>query len=197
MNQRPNDLYQASVPAERHGIFAKVLNTLRFLPGRANGSGGHRLVTAERFASDELGPDGNDARQLVSLREHQRELEDRLAARNAELAIVTNLLHESERSQAEYQDHTEWLTAISMVMIDKPAWWTILPPPVQRSAVHRRLRRKSLFDAQAYLENYPDVRKTKTDPLRHYVRHGILENRAMGFTPPPGGWAAPRSRQTR
>ena len=40
-----------------------------------------------------------------------------------------------------------------------------------------RNRRQGLFDAEFYLEKYPDVRVAGLDPLRHYVEHGAVEGR--------------------
>ncbi|MGA3240759.1 MAG: hypothetical protein ABSG03_31185 [Bryobacteraceae bacterium] len=38
-----------------------------------------------------------------------------------------------------------------------------------------RVRR--LFDAEFYLERYPDVRQARMNPLRHYLLHGAAEGR--------------------
>ncbi len=40
------------------------------------------------------------------------------------------------------------------------------------------LRKSDLFDAQWYLENYPDVAETRADPARHYLRFGAQEGRS-------------------
>jgi hypothetical protein len=187
------DLPEAGYPTARRGIFSQILNVLPALPGRLNSilsrSGGPGLAGAATPTSVE-----NIARQIPDLLEQQRKLQDLLAARHADIAAITNLLHHSELSEAQYRDRAEWLTEVSMVMIDKPAWWSILPLPAQRRAVHRRLRRKKLFDASFYLSRYPDVQKAKMDPLGHYIRHGVFENRGMGLTMPSNGWASLRSR---
>lgn len=39
------------------------------------------------------------------------------------------------------------------------------------------LKECGLFDRQWYLENYPDVEASKSDPLCHFVEHGIYEGR--------------------
>lgn len=41
------------------------------------------------------------------------------------------------------------------------------------------------FDASLYLAEYPDVRKTKTNPLVHYLRHGQHEGRPVRQVVPP------------
>ncbi|MGY0797606.1 hypothetical protein ACW7G0_00850 [Lysobacter sp. A286] len=42
------------------------------------------------------------------------------------------------------------------------------------------LRQSEWFDAQWYLEQYPDIRATKSDPVEHYFSHGWKENRNPG-----------------
>ncbi len=50
-----------------------------------------------------------------------------------------------------------------------------LPWPLRRD--DERKRRQGIFDAEFYLEKYPDVRAAGLDPLRHYVEHGASERR--------------------
>jgi CDP-glycerol glycerophosphotransferase (TagB/SpsB family) len=54
-----------------------------------------------------------------------------------------------------------------------------LPPPLEASndPVIASLWRSETFDAQYYLEQYPDVAASGIDPLVHYVRHGYSEGR--------------------
>jgi hypothetical protein len=196
MKARRTDLSKAGNLAAPQGLFGKVFEMLRILPGRPDGGSRNGVETRPGApAADRNTSDDTAQHQLAASREKERALEHRLNTRHAELAAVTRLLHTSELAQTQFQDRAEWLTAVTMVLIDQPVWWRILPPPVQRRAVHRRLRRRKLFDAQSYLARYPDVASSRTDPLRHYVRHGIQENRAMGFTPPPGGWITSRTKQ--
>jgi hypothetical protein len=59
------------------------------------------------------------------------------------------------------------------------------PPPRIRLArlpwalrrEQERRRRQGLFDAEFYLDKYPDVRGAGVDTLRHYVEHGAAEGR--------------------
>jgi lipopolysaccharide biosynthesis protein len=66
----------------------------------------------------------------------------------------------------------------------KLVWWTVSLKIVPRLAgfcidrLHARLIRSSLlFDANWYLERYPDVRAAGVDPALHYVRHGAANFR--------------------
>jgi hypothetical protein len=36
-----------------------------------------------------------------------------------------------------------------------------------------------MFSSQAYLDAYPDVRASKTNPLVHYMQKGRYENRSI------------------
>jgi len=44
----------------------------------------------------------------------------------------------------------------------------------------RALRQSTWFDAEWYLENYPDVAAAGIDPVIHYLEHGALEGRDPG-----------------
>jgi hypothetical protein len=52
-----------------------------------------------------------------------------------------------------------------------------MPREWQRRMRLRQVARAGLFDADAYVRAYPDVAKSGQDPLRHYVAHGLDENR--------------------
>lgn len=71
----------------------------------------------------------------------------------------------------------EQMRRIQAQLIDKPWWWGLFPPFWQRSFFHRRLKRKGLFDSQAYLARYPDVAAHGMDPVRHYILFGYSEGR--------------------
>lgn len=46
-----------------------------------------------------------------------------------------------------------------------------------RLRLMKKILGSGLFDAEFYLDQYPDVRNDKADPLDHYVRHGEAEGR--------------------
>jgi hypothetical protein len=51
-------------------------------------------------------------------------------------------------------------------------------PRKRRLRLERKaMRREKIFDPQAYLVLNPDVKAAGSDPLRHYLLHGIEERR--------------------
>jgi len=64
------------------------------------------------------------------------------------------------------------------VMASPGKWWNMLLPAFfVRRLKYDRLRKKGLFDARLYLKRYPDVVRAGSDPLHHYVTHGLSEGR--------------------
>lgn len=102
------------------------------------------------------------------------ELRGQLASRFQEIAIMTKLLKERESIVADRQ----WLTDVFRRLASAPRSWALLSDEARRAREHRLLQRAGLFDAAAYLSRYPDVAEARMDPLRHYIWHGIAENRA-------------------
>ncbi len=102
-----------------------------------------------------------------------------LADRFTETALLSRVVLEKDRAYASEVDKSEWLRQISVTLATQPRWWSLLPTTWRRKREHRRLQRRELFDAQAYLERYPDVGAAGFDPLRHYILHGIFENREI------------------
>ena len=58
-------------------------------------------------------------------------------------------------------------------------WWDEKPEWAAVSA----LCRCGKFDVQDYLKRYPDVQQTDIDPVLHFVRYGIKENRYFNCMP--------------
>lgn len=102
-----------------------------------------------------------------------------LAERFTETALLSRMVLEKDHAYASEVDKSEWLRQISVALATQPRWWSLLPTTWRRKREHRRLQRRELFDAQAYLERYPDVGAAGFDPLRHYILHGIFENREI------------------
>jgi len=65
------------------------------------------------------------------------------------------------------------------VVTSYPVWWSLAPKYWRTKWQHKRLLRKGLFDAATYVSRYPDVLETGVDPLRHYITHGLAENRTF------------------
>lgn len=136
-----------------------------------------RLQTQQREAEKGI----QKARAAVA------EGETKLTERFRELATLTNLLreqeisiHEQQRRTEEVQEQLRWLSALDERTRNQPGWWSLMPKSWRRAREERRLKANGLFDAEAYLAANPDVAAEGVDPLKHYVRHGIHENRRRG-----------------
>ena len=90
---------------------------------------------------------------------------------------LSRRLQDANASLSYSNEAMGWLSEVSAVTMDLPIWWQIMPKKWRREKLSGRLRRKGLFDSQAYLDRYPDVSAASMDPLRHYLMHGINEGR--------------------
>lgn len=129
--------------------------------------------------------------ELVEARNAQRTAEDRasraeadknmqdrqLVDRFAEIAKLTRLYRDQEQQTAAQRGRLDWLARVHALMETTPRWWAIMPQRWSRQRELRRLQRRGLFNAGAYLVQNPDVSAAGIDPLRHYVLHGIAEAR--------------------
>jgi len=52
-----------------------------------------------------------------------------------------------------------------------------LPAVFQVKRQRRLLKQRGLFDGDAYLAANADVAADGVDPLQHYLKHGLSENR--------------------
>ena len=103
--------------------------------------------------------------QSVRQRKNAEQLSERLSRMEVEAKSMT--------------DRALWLQQVNAVVTGYPQWWGLLPRTVQDKWRHQRLRRRGLFDAEAYLSRYPDVVSSGMSPLRHYILHGMAENRTI------------------
>jgi hypothetical protein len=98
--------------------------------------------------------------------------------RFAELASLGRILIEEETQRKRLEAQSSWLRQVNEVVLRKGKWWwQLMPREWQRRMRLRQVARAGLFDADAYVRAYPDVAKSGQDPLRHYVAHGLDENR--------------------
>lgn len=119
--------------------------------------------------------DAANARQaeVNHLQEKVRATEERLQERFAELATVSRFLREQE-------DQNSWLRQVAGAIIGDSRRGRLigmLPEPFALALRKRQLKRRGLFDPQAYYHANPDVADAGGDPLRHYILHGLSEGR--------------------
>lgn len=87
-----------------------------------------------------------------------------------------------ERQSAEARldaqlEHAKWLAEVHTNLSGMKFWTALLPPKMRARRKIQRLRAAGLFDGDKYLDLYPDVRAEGMDPLRHYILHGVSEER--------------------
>lgn len=101
------------------------------------------------------------------------------SAREAEVRRMTSesqRLASEARSQAEAENRV-WLARVHAHLAEMKFWTALLPPRIRAERRCKRLRGAGLFNAEKYLELYPDVMAAGMDPLRHYILHGMEEGR--------------------
>jgi hypothetical protein len=151
------DLYEQSVAAGRYRMRAVF----------------PRLDFAQPAANVSRGLEGSLASRRLQFRE--------AAARSVyREALRLNALDFRLLRAARAEVRRRWALVPPAVSVAPPR----LPHPARPSrlpwALRRddeRKRRQGLFDADFYVEKYPDVRAASLDPLRHYVEHGAAEGR--------------------
>jgi hypothetical protein len=103
--------------------------------------------------------------------------ERKLESRFDEIARLTVMLTETASKTSESEINTTWLRELLRVSQGFPKWWGLMPKQWRLKKEHARYLRKSLFDAEQYLVNNPDVAQFGIDPVLHYILHGMNEGR--------------------
>lgn len=106
----------------------------------------------------------------------------RLTDRFKEIATLTSMLAEREASERQSREELAWLQeTASMLLCNsttvKGRLMRFLPSAFHLRRQRRLLKRRGLFDEQAYLAANVDVAADGVDPLQHYLKHGLNENR--------------------
>lgn len=122
--------------------------------------------------------------QMQELRTEKSVVEGRLAERFSEIAAMTRLLDEKDRAALLSAEQAAWLREVSLALLNGSStlkgWLrSLLPPPIGYARQKARLKRKGIFDSDAYLAAYPDVAKAGLDALKHYINHGMKEGRQV------------------
>ena len=106
-------------------------------------------------------------------------IEQKLAARSNEIAKLTIMLADESANRSLAMDGLRWMQRLHLVTESFPGWWALLPAASRRKRELRLYRHEGVFDAAKYLAEHPDVAAQAMDPLRHYILHGITENRSL------------------
>lgn len=116
--------------------------------------------------------------QDVGAAEAARSVAERqLSARFTEIATLTKLLRDASSETDTSKAHAQWLRRVNAVTASFPKWWALMPAEWRRRHENARFERKGLFNAEKYLRLYPDVAESGMDPMKHYIIHGMEENR--------------------
>ncbi len=117
------------------------------------------------------------SRALTVAENRCSEHEERSRAHFEETAALSRLLLNSEQQSLKEIEKLRRIRELFSVLARRPRWWAILPRPHQSRLEHKKLRRLGLFDDQSYLWKNPDVAASGMDPLKHFIIHGIDEDR--------------------
>ncbi|EHJ58187.1 methyltransferase domain-containing protein [Novosphingobium pentaromativorans] len=107
-----------------------------------------------------------------------RQAEAQLKEHREEIAALSRMVAQEQDNAVELERRNAWLQAAASFLLEQGKWWwRYMPLNWQRHMRDRRLLRRDLFDSDAYLARNPDVAASGQDPLRHFIHHGITENR--------------------
>jgi hypothetical protein len=118
--------------------------------------------------------------------------QDREAQRSSEERIYLQAqLDDLLRNHIDVLSRYSWALAVATELARRPRGLIgflaqCLPYGLWHWLLARRLRRKGLFDVQAYRRRYPDTERSKFGPLAHFLRWGIKEGRPGGPNEPLG-----------
>lgn len=116
-----------------------------------------------------------ETRRLIA--EALTDAEAQIAQRFAEIAMLTRMLGDQQDRNIEEKRSTEWLRQVYAVQDDNAGRWRFMSRRWHAQRLHKHLAKRGLFDAQSYLDRYPDIAADGMDPVRHYILHGISEGR--------------------
>lgn len=122
---------------------------------------------------------------VEALKAQVRHLEERMEDRFYEIVALTEIIREQEREISAEMERTDQMCALAGILT---RGWSrsvmsciagLTPAVFIRSRQIAEIRKAGLFDPDAYLRVYPDVRRSKYSPLRHYLMHGFREQRTL------------------
>jgi hypothetical protein len=188
------DRYNESLVAGQHGLSA-LFPGLNCVQAPVNDSAAPGLTFEQRQEQFRNSCDGGVYAELLRLNEMDLEL---LRRARDEVRRRFELVPDREERLRGLKQGVEILRARGDQPVEAPE---IVPPKavVTRSGLLKLWLRfatnwrssrpgstfRRLFDAEFYLDRYPDVRAARMNPLLHYVLHGAAEERK------PNAWFQP------
>lgn len=130
------------------------------------------------------------ARQKAAqLKAEVDDAEAQLRERYAEIVTLSRKLADEVTAVEIFKRRTERLKLIALSFEDAGARGRrsdllskIMPWRWQVARIRKQMEDKGTFDGAAYLAANPDVGQAGMDPLKHYLRHGVDENRPLGLS---------------
>jgi hypothetical protein len=101
-----------------------------------------------------------------------------LKSASNEVVALSSMLDQQQQASDTHARRAEWLRDVMVVMMRTHWWYKLLPEESVKRRKYRALKRKGLFDTDAYVARYSDVVNSGIDPLQHFIRHGMGEDRA-------------------
>jgi hypothetical protein len=124
---------------------------------------------------------GEQTEGPIVLRETLAELADsrsQLEECRDDIAKLSDMLAAAQDQVADLERQNGWLREAGLLLLSRGKWWwRFMPRGWQRKKRDERLRSRGLFDSEVYENRYPDVASTGQDSFRHYLYHGVTENR--------------------
>ena len=136
----------------------------------------------EVLTADEVHAKVQQQACIAELRAQKEQLDAELARIRLEMTKVRKQL---SREKAQ----REWMHKTTPLLVNTGSSWTskllnLAPAMLSYARQMKRLQREGLFDGAEYLSANPDVAEAGVDPLYHYLRHGMLENRQLSQIKP-------------
>lgn len=112
------------------------------------------------------------------LRSRFAQREDQLEECQDDIASLSDMIASAQDQITELERQNEWLREAGCFLLERGKWWwRFMPLAWQRRRRNRRLLARNLFDSEAYSRRYSDVASSGQDPFRHFIHHGVAENR--------------------
>lgn len=102
----------------------------------------------------------------------------RLEECQSEIARMSDMIAQLQDTVVELEQRSQFLLKVGQFLLkDEKWWWRFMPLGWKRCRRDKELMKRKIFNTFTYIERYPDVLFNRQDPFRHFIYHGIAENR--------------------
>lgn len=139
----------------------------------------HAALTEFSASRDALELALKDTREeLKSSIQRLNSAQEAVQALEADLINAENSRRKVCQEADELNRKASWLSSLSQTLVLAQPQWGMMPSSWARKHRDKSLKAENIFDVQGYLAHYPDVAGSGIDPVLHYIRYGINENRS-------------------